>query len=85
MNGMFEVSIVKANEWLDCACLCGVGTERPRRGLPAHLGDVHHVSHESKALQLQLGDEGLEEHVDLGKGTERISTQDRSDRWGPTV
>lgn len=79
LNGMFEVSVVKAEGWLDCARLRGEGTERPRPSLLAHLGDVHHVGHESKALQLQLRDEGLEEHVDLGKGTERISTQDRGD------
>lgn len=32
-----------------------------------HLGNVHHVCHESKAFQFQLRDEGLEEHIDLGK------------------
>lgn len=38
-----------------------------------HLRNVHHVCHESKAFQLQLGDEGLEEHVDLGKQSRGLS------------
>lgn len=42
-------------------------TERPQPRFLTHLGNVHHVCHESKSFQLQLGDEGLEEDVDLGK------------------
>lgn len=41
--------------------------ERPQPRSLTHLGNVHHVCHESKAFQLQLRDEGLEEHIDLGK------------------
>ena len=33
---------------------------------PSRLGDVDHVRHEGEPLQLQLGDVGLEENVDLG-------------------
>lgn len=47
--------------------------ERARPRFPTHLGNVHHVCHEGKAFQLQLGDEGLEEHVDLGKKNRRLS------------
>lgn len=34
-----------------------------------YLGNVHHVSHESKALQLELRDVSLQQHVDLRGGT----------------
>lgn len=47
--------------------------ERPQPRFPTHLGNVYHVCHESKAFQLQLRDEGLEEHIDLGSRTQRVS------------
>lgn len=66
--------------------------ERPQPRFLTHLGNVHHVCHESKPFQLQLGDEGLEEHVDLWKQSREVLSaqfrrinRDRRDQWGPTV
>lgn len=40
----------------------------------SYLCDVHHVSHEGKALQFELGDVCLKQHIDL-----RLWTQEKKE------
>lgn len=50
-------------------------SETRHKAFPRYLCNIHHVSHQSKAFQLELRDVSLQQHIDLREHLRRVKVR----------